>query len=162
MIKSIPENDRYNIDHFLISHWGSEEMYIHTGRYNLRTLSGFYIEIEGEVVAALTYHLHDDCLEIISIDSTKENEGHGTALLTKAEQHAVDKGRDQVQLITTNDNLNAIQFYLKRHYRLVCVKLDAVKEARKCKPSIPLVNENGLLVQDELLFSKKLQLSVLR
>ena len=54
--------------------------------------------------------------------------------------------------ITSNDNIDAIRFYLRRGLRLVAVHLAAIDEARKLKPSIPLVGENDIPIHDELEF----------
>jgi hypothetical protein len=61
-----------------------------------------------------------------------------------------------MKLITTNDNLHALGFYQKRGYVLTKLYPDIVKEARKIKPEIPLVSENGIPIRDELLLEKSL------
>jgi hypothetical protein len=60
-------------------------------------------------------------------------------------------------LITTNDNIDAIRFYQRRGMRLVAVHRDAVDDARRAKPSIPMIGEYGIPIHDELEF--ELQLS---
>jgi hypothetical protein len=55
-------------------------------------------------------------------------------------------------VITTNDNLDAIRFYQRRGMRLVAVHRGAVDEARRIKPSIPLIGEHGIPIHDELEF----------
>jgi hypothetical protein len=60
-------------------------------------------------------------------------------------------------LITTNDNLNALEFYQKRGYRIIEVISDAVNKARKVKPSIPLIGYKGIPLQDELRLKKFMQ-----
>jgi hypothetical protein len=52
--------------------------------------------------------------------------------------------------VTTNDNLAALRFYQRRGMRLVAVHAGAVAEARRLKPSIPLVGQHGIPIRDEL------------
>ena len=52
--------------------------------------------------------------EIISLDSKRENIGIGTALLKEIEKIAIDNNCKKMRLVTTNDNMRALQFYQKR------------------------------------------------
>jgi hypothetical protein len=56
--------------------------------------------------------------------------------------------RDPVELVT----LDAIAFYERRGLRRVAIHAGAVDEARRIKPSIPLIGEHGLEIHDELEF----------
>lgn len=94
-----------------------------------------------------------DC-EIISLDSTIENKGIGTALLQQVEETAKHAHCQRIKLITTNDNVHAMAFYQKRGYQFAEVFPNAVEKARRLKPEIPEVAENGILIRDEILFSK--------
>jgi hypothetical protein len=53
-------------------------------------------------------------------------------------------------LTTTNDKLSALRFYLRGGFRLIQVRLGAVDDARRLKPSIPTVGEYGIPMHDEL------------
>ncbi|MNV93512.1 hypothetical protein D3C71_1882140 [compost metagenome] len=55
-------------------------------------------------------------------------------------------------LITSNDNTRAIRFYQKRGLDLKAVHRDAITEARKLKPSIPLIGMDGIPIRHELEF----------
>ena len=65
-------------------------------------------------------------------------------------------GRRRVSLMTTNDNIDALRFYLRRGYRITSVSLGAVNRARTMKPSIPLVAANGIPISDQLTLVKVL------
>jgi hypothetical protein len=52
--------------------------------------------------------------------------------------------------MTTNNNLRALAFYQKRSFRLVGLVPGAIDEERNVKPSIPLVDAEGLPIRDEL------------
>jgi hypothetical protein len=53
-------------------------------------------------------------------------------------------------LITTNDNLHAIGFYQKRGFQMAAIHRGAVNEARKLKPSIPMIGAHGIPMRDEI------------
>ena len=51
-------------------------------------------------------------------------------------------------LATTNDNSRALNFYIKRGYRLVRLHLDAMDRVRALKPGVPLDRWDGVPLQD--------------
>jgi len=53
-------------------------------------------------------------------------------------------------LITTNDNLRALGFYQKRGMTLVAVYRNAMEAARRLKPQIPMIGQNGIPLKDEI------------
>ena len=67
--------------------------------------------------------------------------GIGTKLLTAVEADTRAAGGRQVWLITSNDNLDALRFYQRRGYRIAAVYPGAIDNARRIKPSIPLIGE---------------------
>ncbi|GGE40132.1 hypothetical protein GCM10011391_18640 [Pullulanibacillus camelliae] len=144
---------------FFTTHWGSTEMVISSGVYRCDELDGFAILSEkGCLIGLITYILREKECEIISLDSLEENKGIGTQLINRVEEEALRGGRLLVKLITTNDNMHALGFYQKRGYRLVKVLLNAVDEARKLKPEIPKMANNGIPILDEWLLEKSLSL----
>lgn len=141
---------------FFISHWGSPEMVITSGIYRCDELDGFVAMDElQEIVGLITMVTrHTEC-EIISLDSLLEKNGIGSSLVEKVEEAARVTGCETVKLITTNDNVHALSFYQKRGYRLTEIYSGAVDEARKIKPEIPLIADNGIPIHDELLLMKR-------
>lgn len=109
----------------------------------------------GEPVGVLTYHIDGDSLEVVTIDARPRNLGAGTALLAAAEREARHRGLRRIWLVTTNDNLDALRFYQRRGLRLVAVHPDAVTEARRIKPSIPLTGAYGIPIRDELVLERR-------
>ncbi|MTT30458.1 GNAT family N-acetyltransferase [Terrilactibacillus sp. BCM23-1] len=142
---------------FFTDHWGSPEMVLSTGTYTVTDLDGFVcIDSDKRMIGLITYTLHQKSLEIISLDSLKENRGYGTHLLKKVEEVAIQKGLHQIQVITTNDNLHALRFYQKRDYYISQVFPGAVIKAREKKPDIPLVGYADIPIRDEILLIKQL------
>ncbi|MFY3791626.1 GNAT family N-acetyltransferase [Ureibacillus sp. MALMAid1270] len=153
-IKEITKDNREKIVSFFKDHWGSPEMVISTGIYQCDQLDGFIFEEDNEIIGLVTYVIKDHELEVISLDSIQEGKGIGTSLMEKVENVAKQKGIQIVSLVTTNDNLHALKFYQKRGYRITNVIPDAVNRARNIKPSIPLIGNEGIPLNDELILKK--------
>lgn len=154
-IRTILDSDKNAIHQLLEELWGSGEMVLSTGTYHLEALPGFLAEEKGTIIGFLTYAIHGQSLEIISLNALCPNKGIGSQLLQAVEEKARQMGKETVELVTTNDNLDAIAFYRKRGYHHICTYPDAVTKARQRKPSIPMTAENGIPIRDELLFAKK-------
>lgn len=130
--------------------WGGEIMVSRGRVYRLEELQSLLVR-DGEIlVGAATYHLADGECELMSINATVEGKGVGSALLSAVEAEARRAGCRRVWLITSNDNLDALRFYQRKGYRLVAVHVGAVDEARRLKPSIPLVGSYSIPLHDEL------------
>jgi ribosomal protein S18 acetylase RimI-like enzyme len=79
--------------------------------------------------------------------------GVGAALLDAVVAAARHGGAREVWLVTTNDNLTALGLYQRHGFRITRVVRGGVDRARKLKPEIPLVADNGIPVHDELVLS---------
>lgn len=155
-IQKMTKENRAQVKSFFEAHWGSAEMVISSGVYACDTLDGFIYEEQGEIIGLITYIIKQNELEIISLDSVKEGSGIGSQLLQQVEKFASSEGIQYITLVTTNDNLHAFRFYQKRGYRMVEIYRNAVEYARKIKPSIPAVGNNGIPILDEIKFVKKI------
>ncbi|WP_038090706.1 GNAT family N-acetyltransferase [Tumebacillus flagellatus] len=153
-IRELVADDRAWLRAFLIEHWGSPQMVYSKGVHECDQLPGFAAFVEGEVVGVATLSAQEDACEVVSLDSLREGRGIGSALMQAVEQWASEQGLARIRLITTNDNLNALAFYQKRGYELVRLYPRAVEAARRVKPQIPLIADNGLPIRDELELEK--------
>jgi ribosomal protein S18 acetylase RimI-like enzyme len=97
----------------------------------------------------LTYRIEGPDCDIVTIDSTAEGEGIGTALIDVVKGRAKAKGCRRIWLITTNDNLSALGFYQRRGFRLIDLYPNALETSRKLKPQISLRAANGIPIRDE-------------
>ncbi len=130
--------------------WGDESVVVHGTVFHPDNLSGFIALNGTEWVGAITFTFTDDECEIVSLDSLRENAGVGTALVNAVIEEARQLNCRRVRLTTTNDNLRALGFYQKRGFRLACLRVGAVDEARAIKSSIPPVGENSIPLHDEI------------
>ena len=156
MIQPISEKNRQQVIEFFRKHWGSSQMIISSGTYDCAMLDGYVYLEDVAILGLVTYVLHANSLEIISLDSIQEGKGIGSRLMAEVEQFAMEHAIPKIELITTNDNLQALKFYQKRGYRITHIIPNAVVEARKVKPTIPLIGNDGIPLLDELKLQKKL------
>jgi len=77
-------------------------------------------------------------------------------LMQMVEEKATQQQCNLLTLVTTNDNERAIRFYQHRGYTVSQVIPNAVELARKIKPEIPMYNEKGVPIKDEIVLIKHL------
>jgi GNAT superfamily N-acetyltransferase len=106
-----------------------------------------------------TYRLHGRDAELVTLDAVPPGAGIGTALIEALSTRLRAEGCERLWATTTNDKLSALRFYLRRGFRLIQVRPGAVDDARKRKPSIPMVGEHGIPIHDELDLCRILDLS---
>jgi GNAT superfamily N-acetyltransferase len=143
----------YRIRH--LTHWGSTKI-VSKGRVHYaHLLHGIAVELndapsDAPPVGLLTYHIENKACEIVTLDSLQEGAGVGSLLIEGIKSVARDNDCKTVWLITTNDNMSALRFYQKRGFEFVAVYPNALAEARKLKPQIPLVGIDGIPLRDEI------------
>ncbi len=152
----IDQKNRKSVDDFIMKHWFTLDMVVHGEKINLGNADGFYATEDNEIVGLITYRVVQNEMEILSLDSLNEKKGIGTSLLDKAIQTAKDVGCLRIMLITTNDNLSALQFYQKRGFDIIRLHHNAVEESRKIKPQIPLTGSNGIPIKHEIELEMKI------
>jgi GNAT superfamily N-acetyltransferase len=151
--------DLSRLRQFWKKYWDDEFVVAHGTIFLPETMSGFIALDDNEWIGLITHtFLETDC-EIVSIDSLRENEGIGTALIEKVVEEAKANQCRRVHLTTTNYNLRALGFYQKRGFRLCALRVDAMEQARRLKPGIPLIGENGIPLRDEIELEMLLQVT---
>jgi ribosomal protein S18 acetylase RimI-like enzyme len=131
-------------------HWGGDLMIVHGKIFRLNHLDGFIAEKAGEKQGLITFQIGDNEMEITSLNSFVENRGIGTSLVHRAIDLARNKLIRRIKLTTTNSNINALRFWQKREFHLFQIYPGAVEAARKQKPGIPLTDNNGIPIRDEI------------
>ena len=155
-IERITNETRELVNKFFMENWFSTDMSIRGEIIDGTKLEGFLLQEDNKIIGLVTYTFFGDICEIVSLDSKKENIGIGTALLKEIEKVAIDRNCKKMRLITTNDNLRALQFYQKRGYCLAKLYPNAMDEVRKVKPNVPLIGENDIPLRDEIELEKEL------
>lgn len=155
-IKIISSENRRQINDFISSHWFSTDMVVKGELVDMTVLDGFAVYDDGTVIGLVTYRIKSNECEIMSLDSLREKQGIGTALVDKVIEIAREKKCTKIKLVTTNDNINAIRFYQKRGFDIVNLYRNALNVSRKLKPSIPLLGDFDIPIKHEIEFEMDL------
>ncbi len=149
-IRPVNKDDHTWVASLLTEHWGSARMITRGKVYQADELPGF-VAVKGDKPAGLiTYRNEGNECEITSMNSLVEGIGVGIALVEEVKKTAGLADCRRLWLITTNDNMKALRFWQKRGFSLVAVYPKAVEEARKIKPEIPFIGNDGISLRDEI------------
>ena len=166
-IRPLERADREWVAHFLDERWGTTQIVSRGRAVYGHLLPGFMAERSADLetdapqdmapaenIGLITVHIGDKDCEITTLDSLDEAMGVGSALVGAVEEWAREAGIKRLWLVTTNDNLDALKFWQKRGYELVSVHRNAIAEARRIKPQIPITGLNGITIRDEIELEK--------
>ena len=111
---------------------------------------GIVAELDGRPIGLLTVHETDRGLEVLTLHSEVGGVGAGTRLLETALRVAEASHAPRLWLVTTDANLDAIRWYLRRGLTVARVHPGAVDADRATiKPTIPATNpENERPIRD--------------
>ena len=172
-IRPLEREDREWVAHFLDERWGSTQIVSRGQALYGHLLPGFVAEraspveeetptnedddateenpaVHMEKIGLLTYHVEDAECEIVTLDSLDEGKGIGTALIEELKEAAKESKIERLWLVITNDNLPVLRFLQKRDFELVKIHRNAIEEARRLKPQIPITGQQGIPIRDEI------------
>jgi 2-oxo-4-hydroxy-4-carboxy--5-ureidoimidazoline (OHCU) decarboxylase/GNAT superfamily N-acetyltransferase len=111
---------------------------------------GIVAELDGRPAGLLTVTESERGLEALTLHCEVRGAGVGTRLLETALHVAAASGDARLWTVTTNDNLEAIGWYLRRGMRVAGVHAGAVGRDRDAlKPGLPVTNpQNGIAIRD--------------
>lgn len=115
-----------------------------------------YRDDGGAPRGLVTWYVGGDRAEIVSVDAFEQGRHVGGRLLNGAEEEMRRRGAKRATIMTTNDNLRAIAFYVRHGYRIVAVHLDAMDRVRQLKPEVPKTGHDDLPLQDVIELVKQL------
>lgn len=153
----VQNGDRGEVGEFIERHWGSRIVMSRGRAFHPEREGGFLERRDGKIAGLLTYHIDDEGMEILTLNSTLEGEGIGSSLMLNAIERARQKACHRIWLTTTNDRLRVIGFYQRLGFRMTAINLGVVDEARKIKPQIPLIGERGVPIHDEIFMELTIQ-----
>jgi ribosomal protein S18 acetylase RimI-like enzyme len=138
--------------------WTDETVVAHGVVYHPHTLPGFVaVDDDGERVGLVTFTIDGSACEIVTLAAWVEGSGHGRAMVEAVSKAALAAGHTRLWLVTTNDNERALGFYRALGFDVAVVREGAIVEARKLKPSIPFVSEDGVPITDEIELERRLR-----
>jgi GNAT superfamily N-acetyltransferase len=144
---------RAKVQPVLNATWGTPELAVNGKLWDSRTMPGIAaIGADGDLFGYLLYDFHDGECEIMVLESVVQNIGVATALIEEVKNIAVSGGVSKVIVQTSNDNSHAFRFYQRRGFTIRKIRIGAMDAARRVKPSIPLIGEDGIPLRDEIEF----------
>ena len=149
-IRWIDPASRERINALIVRQWYTMQMVVHGESIDLGSADGYYACEGDEIVGLITYRTAGNEMEILSLDSFQEGRGIGTGLLETVVAEARETGIRRIMLVTTNDNLAALRFYQKRGFDMCRFCRNALDQARKIKPEIPLTGMDGIPLKQEI------------
>lgn len=144
------EDEREWMVGLLAQRWGGTLLARRGAAVPLESTDAVLALVDGEPAGVATYAVTRGEVEVVTLDALVERIGVGSALLESVAEVGRAAGCVRLWLITTNENLDAVGFYVRRGLRVAAVHLGAVASARLLKPTIPLRDERGVAVEDEL------------
>ncbi|MCK5313587.1 MAG: GNAT family N-acetyltransferase [Anaerolineales bacterium] len=135
---------------FLTNQWGSSQIVTRGIIHDASRLPGFVAISSGKPTGLITYKILNNKCELVTLDSTVEGKGIGSALIKAVKQEAISAGCRRMWVITTNDNLHALSFYQKQGFHLVDIHRNAIDISRKLKPQIPKIGMDEIPIRDEI------------
>jgi ribosomal protein S18 acetylase RimI-like enzyme len=125
-------------------------------------LPGFIALLDGQRTGLASYALRGHECELVTLRSLHEGRGVGRALLDAVRDAAIEAGCTRLWLITTNNNLRALELYQRWGMEIVAFHPHAVTEARRSlKPSIPERDAKGIPIAHEFELELRLQTRIL-
>ena len=113
------------------------------------TCPGIVAERDGTPVGVLVVVESDRGLEVLALAAAQRRVGIGTRLLETALRVASASKAPRLWLVTTNDNLPAIRFYLGRGMRVAMVHEGGVTRDRSAiKPGLAETGHDGIPIRD--------------
>ena len=149
-IREIDKNDLPWIEEVFRKEWEGDFVISRGKRHYPKDLLGIIAEDSGRKVGLLTYEVVNDQIELISLNSFKENQGVGSTLIKHLIEVAKKLKVKRIWVITENSNLRSLGFYQKRGFVLKAIYQNSFEELRKIKPQIPKIDENGIPLRDEI------------
>jgi GNAT superfamily N-acetyltransferase len=132
---------------FLRDRWNAPTIAVHGEFIEAAELPAL---IAGDRQGLATYRALGRDAELVTLDAMPTATGTGTALIEALATRLQGEGCERLWLTTTNDKLSALRFYMRRGFRVIQARPGAVDAARKLKPTIPVIREHGIPVQEEI------------
>ena len=137
------------INSFVQNGWGATRIVVHGEVIEAARLPAL-IAIAQNRRGLATYRRLGRDAELVTLDAEPTGMGTGATLIEALAVRLQAGGCERLWVTTTNDKLSALRFYLRRDFRLIQVRLGAVDDARRLKPSIPTIGEYEIPMRDEL------------
>lgn len=131
--------------------WGGEPIVGRGRARGLDELTALAARSEDGIRLGLaTYALDGPEAELVTLDAFAEGIGVGRTLIAAVAGASRASGCSRLLVMTTNDNLRALELYQRAGFHIEAVRPGAVAAARALKPCIPERAPNGIPISDEI------------
>lgn len=144
------ENDRSWMRGFMRKWWGSESVVVWKTKYKPAEKDVYIALLNGEEVGLVILRYDAALNEIINLTVSDTHPQVGRQLILSAVENAKKHNSERIIVMTTNDITNTLRFYQNIRFRLQELRVDIVKESRKMKPQISMVDNRHISIQDEI------------
>jgi N-acetylglutamate synthase-like GNAT family acetyltransferase len=155
-IKQISSEDAIWLKSLIECEWGGNPLVIRGKSYYPEKLPGLIAFKENNRIGFLSYEIRENVCEIIAFEVFEKFCGIGSKMLNRLINTIKENGCNQIYLMTTNDNLDALRFYQRRGFHITNIHINSIKQSRVIKPSIPNNGDFGIPLRDEIDLTLKL------
>lgn len=117
--------------------------------------SPILIALDPEPIGWLSYRIHSQYIEILSMFFRQPGPDIDACLLQELENLGKSKKLAEIRVTTTNANLAALQFYQRHGYSMIQLHPHSISMSRNKNIEFPQSIE-GIKVQDEIVLKKNL------
>lgn len=150
-IRKTTAKDRRWIWGFIKGHWGSSLIIVHGKQYFADEIEGLIaVDKDGNRVGLVTYDISDNDCQIVTLNSERNKQGVGSALVDGVKKIATENECNRLWLITTNDNMHALRFYQKYGFVISNIRINEIENSRTMKPEIPKIGLDDIPIRDEI------------
>lgn len=149
-LRPITKDDKEWIARVVKKWWGSTDIVTRGQLICVTTLPGFLATLKESPVGVVTYKITGRECEIVTLNSLMNGREIGARLVNEVKKAALSSQCKRLCVITTNDNMRALQFYQAHGFFLVAVHRNALEQSRRLKKEIPLIGQDGIPLRDEI------------
>jgi ASC-1-like (ASCH) protein len=153
-IRKAKKNDEATIKNLKVSHWGGEPLIIHGKPYFPSNLDGLFICSKNEILGFLFYDKQPAYYEIIVFEVFQKFQGLGTFLMNEFMSIVKKEGGKKIEVMTTNDNLDALRFYQRRGFTISRIDINQLETTRALKKSCGRIGDFGIPCRDEIILER--------
>jgi GNAT superfamily N-acetyltransferase len=155
-INQISSEDAIWLKSLIECEWGGNPLVIRGKSYYPEKLPGLIALKENSRIGFLSYEIRENICEIIAFEVFEKFCGIGSKMLNTLISIIKENACNQIYVMTTNDNLDALRFYQRRGFNITGIHINSVKKSRAIKPSIPINGDLGIPLRDEIDLTLKL------
>ena len=155
-VRLLAKDDRAALRKVLHEQWGLPVVSISGVYADPSTLPGFVaddaVPPARTSLGYLTYIVDGDQCEVLTINALLQGAGVGQALMDAVRTAAVNAGCRRLWLMTTNENIRAINFYQRWGMDLAALHRNFADTVRAAKPNVDTAGHVGIAFRHALEF----------